>query len=57
MPNTIPLVGICKNCRQANTGYIVEGRFLCELCFRDGGTSYRYYFTTTTSNSTSSQIE
>lgn len=53
----LPLVGICKNCKQADRGWILNGRFLCYRCATPSGTdstmTYRLSFTTSNSSNPS----
>ncbi len=57
MSAALPLVGICKNCKQADRGGVFNGRFLCYRCLSPSvtapSTGYTLYFTTSNSSSPS----
>ncbi len=59
MPAELPLVGICKNCKQADRGGVLNGRFLCHRCqspsWTPPNTGYTLYFTTTSNSSSPSE--
>ncbi len=61
MQAELPLVGICKNCKQADRGRILNGQFLCHRCQSPYWTlpnaGYTLYFTTSNSSSTSENGE